>query len=99
MGNTIRPSGSGAFEAMECNAPPFRCTQRMGEPSGYKPVVAIGSSNVVPTKRNFSLGDTTTMVDTRFSLSWVFTVDRSGRGVSLPSALTDITRTWSGPNE
>src|SRR5215471_10309357 len=71
----------------------------MGEPSGYKPVETIGSSNVVPTKTHFSSGEIATMVDTRLGLSWVFTVYRSGRGVSLPSPLTDISRTWSGPNE
>ena len=36
---------------------------------------------------------------TRLGLSWVFAVYRSGRGVSLPSVSTDMSRRWSGPNE
>ena len=91
--------GSGAFEAIEWKAPPPRWTQRIGEPSGYKPVETIGSSNVVPTKTSFSSGETTTIVVTRLGLSWVFAVYRSGRGVSLPSVSTDMSRRWSGPNE
>src|SRR5260370_39287943 len=84
---------------MEWNAPPARWTQRIGEPSGYKPVETIGSSNVVPTKTKFSSGQTTTMVDTRLGLSCVFTVYRSGHALSLPSASTDNSRTWSGPDQ
>src|SRR5262249_21351421 len=88
-GNTTRPSGSGAFDAIDLSEPPGRRTQRIGEPSG---LALAGSSKVVPTKTNLSSGDTTTMVDTRLGLSCVFTVYRSGRGVSLPSAWTDISR-------
>src|SRR5215510_5760397 len=96
MRNVTRPSGSGAFDAIDRNEPPGRRTHRIGEPSG---LVLAGSSNVVPTKRKFSSGETTTIVDTRLGLSCVFTVYRSGRAVSLPSPSTDISRTWSGPNE
>src|SRR5258708_1841411 len=86
MGKTTRPSGSGAFDAIDRSEPPGRRTQIIGEPSGF---AVAGSSNVVPTKRNFSLGVTTTMVDTRLGLSCVFTVYRSGRSVRLPSLSAD----------
>jgi hypothetical protein len=39
------------------------------------------------------------MVATRFGLVCVLTVYRSGRAVSVPSASTDMSRRWSGPNE
>src|SRR5262245_4163094 len=96
IGNTANPSGSGAFDAIDRSEPPGRRTQRIGEPSG---LAEAGSSNVVPTNRNRPFGATTTMVDTRLGLSWVLTVYRSGRSVSLPAPSTDIRRTWSGPNE
>src|SRR5882762_4182252 len=51
----------GAYDAIDLSEPPGRRTQRIGEPSGF---ALAGSSKVVPTKRNFSLGETTTMVDT-----------------------------------
>src|SRR5579862_5389532 len=78
-GNTIRPSGSGAFEAIECRAP-FFSTHRIGEPSGYG---LAGSSNVVPTTRNFSSALSAAIVATRFGLSRRFTVYPSGRGVRV----------------
>src|SRR5690349_10491835 len=94
-----RPSGSGAFEAIDLGLPSGPGTQRIGEPSGYEPVRTGGWSNVVPTRRNFPSGESTPIVGTRLVLSFVFTVYRSGRAVSLPLASTDISRTWSGPNE
>src|SRR5262249_41801442 len=96
IGSTAKPSGSGAFDAIDRSEPPCLRTQRIGEPSG---LAEAGSSNVVPTKRNRPLGAATTMVDTRLGLSCVLTVYRSGRSVSLPASSTDIRRTWSGPNE
>src|SRR5262249_4125007 len=96
IGKTAKPSGSGAFDAIDRSEPPGRRTQRIGEPSG---LAEAGSSNVVPTKRNRPPGATTTMVETRLGLSCVLTVYRSGRSVSLPAPSTEIRRTWSGPNE
>jgi hypothetical protein len=61
----------------------------MGDPSG---LAAAGWSNVVPTTRNFSSGESEAMVATRSVLSIVFTVYRSGRGLRLPSSSTDISR-------
>jgi hypothetical protein len=58
-GNTTSPSGSGAFDAIDFNQPPGRRIRRIGGPSG---LVLAGASNVVPTKTNFSTGETTTMV-------------------------------------
>jgi hypothetical protein len=43
------------------------------------PEIAIGTPNVVPTRRNFSLGERTPMVGTRLGLSGRFTVYRSSR--------------------
>src|SRR4029077_15433142 len=59
----------------------------------------MGTSNVVPTNRNFSSGESTAIVGTRLGFSGVLHVYLSARGVSLPSLETDIMRTWSGPNE
>src|ERR1700746_3309632 len=99
MENTTRPSGSGAFEATDLVFPSGPVTQRIGEPSGYVPEIAIGRSNVVPTRRNFPSGERTDMVGTRSGLLGRFTVYRSIRAVSLPSPSTVISRRWSGPNE
>src|SRR6266446_4084527 len=85
-GNVMRPSGSGAFEAIDFGVPSGRRTQRSGVPSGF----AWGrSSNVVPTRRNFSSGESTAMVATRSVLSCVFTVYRSGRAVRRPMIVHD----------
>src|SRR5262245_41445570 len=99
MRKTTSPSGSGAFEATTLYFPSGPGTQRIGEPSGYVPEIAIGTSNVVPTSRNLPSGEITAMVGTRLSLVSVLAVYRSMRGVSLPSLPTDIKRRWSGPNE
>ena len=89
----MRPSGSGAFEAIECGTPFF--THRIGVPSGF---ALAGSSNVVPTTMNLSSAVSAAIVATRLGLSMVFTVNRSGRAVRVPSSSTDISRRWSGPN-
>src|ERR1700720_1823276 len=99
MGNITMPSGSGAFEATNFGLPLGPGTQRIGDPSGYLPEIAIGTSKVVPTSRNLPSGEITAMVGTRLSLVSVFAVYLSMRGVSLPSLPTDINRRWSGPNE
>jgi hypothetical protein len=52
----------------------------------------MGRSNVVPTRRNFSSGESTPIVGTRCAVSGVFAVYRSVRGVSLPSLETDMSR-------
>src|SRR5580692_7416522 len=93
------PSGSGAFDATDFGLPSGPVTHTMGEPSGYVPEIAMGTSNVVPTRRNFSSGESTPIVGTRCGLSGVLHVYLSARGVSLPSPETDMSRIWSGPNE
>src|ERR1700758_1593046 len=93
------PSGSGAFEATDTGVPFGPGTQRIGEPSGYVPEIAMGRSNVVPTTRNFSSGESTPIVGTRCGLSGVLDVYFSMRGVSLPSLETALIRMWSGPEE
>src|SRR5262249_8690767 len=98
-GNTTRPSGSGALEAITLYVPPGCGTQRIGEPSGYRPVWAIGRSKVVPTRRNFPSGDSTAMVGTRSVFSCVFTVYRSGGAVGVPPPSPEFSRTGWGPNE
>jgi hypothetical protein len=52
----------------------------------------VPRSNVVPTKRKFPSGESTAMVGTRWVLSFVFAVYRSGRAVSFPWPSTDISR-------
>src|SRR5215813_4543284 len=83
------PSGSGAFEATDRGLPLAPGTQRIGEPSGYVPEIAMGTSNVVPTSRNFSSGERTAIVGTRCGFSDVLHVYRSMRGESLPLPETD----------
>src|SRR4029077_7085221 len=65
IGKTAKPSGSGALAAMACGWP-FLVTQRMGLPSGF---VAGSSSIEQPTRRNFSSGETVSIVVTRPGLS------------------------------
>src|SRR5580658_2643758 len=77
IGNTAKPSGSGALAAMACGWP-FLVTQRMGLPSGF---VAGSSSIEQPTRRNFSSGETVSIVVTRPGLSAGTAEYRSKRSV------------------
>src|SRR5580704_2766639 len=93
IGKTAKPSGSGALAAMACGWP-FLVTQRMGLPSGF---AAGSSSNEQPTRRNFSSGETVSIVVTRPGLSAGTAAYRSERSPKKPLESMENNRMWSGP--